>query len=87
MAMPASIRGTFSGKSARATVATRAAKGSVKNTSRLVPASRSSAQISEQKAKAKKAAAGRAIRRGRGRSSCPRRARQPSAALAAASTK
>ena len=67
-ATAASARGTQGGYSARATVASRTANGSVKNASRLVPASTSSAHSSDTKANAKKAAAGSAIVRGSARS-------------------
>ena len=68
-------RGAQSGKLARATVASSATNGSVKNSSRFVAASTSSAQRSEQHAKAKNAAAGSATCIGSGRSSRPRSAR------------
>ena len=61
MPTAASARGTKSGKSARATVASSAANGSVKKASRLVPASTSSAHSSDRNANAKKAAAGYAM--------------------------
>ncbi len=83
----ASARGTKSGKSARATVASSAAKGSVKKAIRLVPASTSSAHRSDTIAKAKNAAAGYAMTGGSARTCLPRSARQPRASTAASSTK
>ena len=69
IAVAASARGAQAGSGERATVVSSTANGSVKKSSRLAPASMSSAQRSDAKANAKKAAAGSAIRVAAGRGS------------------